>query len=149
MCTLCYQCRLPCPCCGIISKNWSFPPTVWSPDWQMTASLDHIYQAIILLKVIFESLTPKQRLCYRLEEVAISYQERTSVPHLQSVPPCVSRCLSAVVSCVLPCPNLTFVLQFLHSQLRLTCCSGLFWHVYTLLLSSFSLSNLLSSTSFC
>lgn len=63
----------------------------------MMASLDHIYQAIILLKVIFESLTQTQRLCYGLEEVVISYQERTSVPRLQSVPPCVSRCLSAVV----------------------------------------------------
>lgn len=87
----------------------------------------------------------KQRLCYRLEEVPISYRGGTSASHLWSAHQCVSRRLSAVVFCIprtLLCPNLTSVLQFLRSELQLTCCSGLFWHVYPLLLSSFPLPNL-------
>lgn len=38
------------------------------------ASLGHIDHTIILLKVLFESLMLEQRLCYRLEEMPISYQ---------------------------------------------------------------------------
>lgn len=52
------------------------------------ASLGHIDHTIILLKVLFESLMLKQRLCYRLEEVPISYRGGTSASRLSSAHQC-------------------------------------------------------------
>lgn len=52
------------------------------------ASLGHIDHTIILLKVLFESLMLKQRLCYRLEEVPISYRGGTSASLLSSAHQC-------------------------------------------------------------
>lgn len=81
---------------SVINAAWSvlaveIPQTMKTSSWQILSCLVHLYQPNIRPKVTFESLTLKQRPCYGLEEVLISYQG-LSVPFLQPESLYVSFC---------------------------------------------------------
>ena len=163
MWTRCHYFHQPCSYIITFQKTKYFPPlcdllidhTNEGQCQGKVEGLGHIYPVISLLKVIFESLMARQRLCYGLKEVTAIRTEylSLSVPHLQSI--CLLVCLwqlyelmqqnSYTFMCAtLSRPHFRVAVVFSsilssgeHTPLP---CSGMFMHSL-LLLSSLSLSN--------